>query len=110
MGILTSLKSQWKAASTTEKINMVLDVLLGFGSAAISGQVTKKIAPGMNRVERVCSSIVMSGLSLAAAKAASDAYGPYTKAVGDIIDTVKKQKGAQNKAKEESEDGEYTRY
>lgn len=109
MGILTTLKSTWKAASTTEKINMVLDVICGFGSAAISGQVTKKIAPGMNRVERVCSSIVLSGLSLAAAKAASDAYSPYTKAAGSIIDTVK-QKNAQSKTKEDSGDGEYTRY
>ena len=72
MGILSSFKSAWKAASTAEKINMVLDVICGFGAAA-------------------------------------KAYGPYTKAAGDIIDTVK-QKNTQSKTKEDSGDGEYTRY
>lgn len=109
MGILTTLKSTWKAASTAEKINMVLDVICGFGAAAIGGQVTKRIAPGMNRVERICSGIVMGGLGMAAGEAAAKAYGPYTKAAGDIIDTVK-QKNAQSKTKEDSGDGEYTRY
>ena len=109
MGIIASLKETWAKASTADKINMVLDVICGFGAAAISGQVTKRIAPGMNRVERICSGIVMGGLGMAAGKAASDAYAPYTKAAGDIFDAVTKR-AAQNKNKEGSDDGEYTRY
>ena len=109
MGILKKLKAEWDRKSTTEKIDMVIDILCGFGATAISGRVVKQYATGMNRVEKFCSMLFVSGLTMAAGEAATNFYRPYTKAAGSIIDTVK-QKGAQNKTKEDSEDGKYTRY
>ena len=105
MGILSTFKSAWKAASTTEKVEMVLDVVLGFGASAIGSQVTKKLAPNMNRVERICAGITTAGLGMAAANAAKTAYKPYTEAIGKIIDAAKKVKD-----KEDDGDGKYTRY
>lgn len=104
MGILTSLKSSWAAASTAEKINLVLDIICGFGAGVISGKLTKQLAPGMNRVERICATVAMSGLGMAAGSVAAKAYEPYTESIGKIVDATK-AKAAASEKKEEEADG-----
>lgn len=100
MGIFKSFRSAWKAASTAEKMNLVLDIICGVGTGIVAGRVTEKLLPGMNKVERVCTSIAMSGLGMAAGTAASKAYGEYTAVIGQAIDSAKEKK----EQKEESED------
>ena len=105
MGIFKALANSWKAADTAGKINIVLDILCGFGAGAVSGKLMKKMAPEMNIIERTCASIAMCGIGMAAGEVAAKAYEPYTKAIGNIVDAAKTKE-----KKEDSEDGKYTRY
>ena len=98
MGIIRTIKSAWNAASTTEKINLVLDIVCGFGAGAISGRLMKKMAPDLNPIERVCASVAMCGLGMAAGEAAKNAYGDYTKALGTVIDKAKEKKDKEEEA------------
>ena len=101
MGILKAMKSSWKAATTAEKLNFVLDLICGFGAGAIGGTVTKKLLPNMNKIEQICAGITMGGLTMAAGTVAAKAYEPYTEAVGKIVDTAKaKAKAAEEKEEE----------
>ena len=102
MGILKAMKASWQGATTAEKINLVLDIICGFGAGAISGSVAKKLMPNMNRVERICASITMGGLGMAMGEAAAKAYGPYTDSIGKILDTAKARAAAAEKKEEEA--------
>lgn len=104
MGIISSIKSDWKSRNTAGKINLILDIICGFGAGAVSSKVMNDIAPGLNKVERVCASIMMCGLGMAAGEVATKAYSPYTEKIGDVVDTIKEKRN-----KEETEH-EYTRY
>lgn len=106
MGFIKAITNEWKAADTAGKINMVLDILCGFGAGVVSGKLMKKMAPGMNIIERTCAGITMCGLGMAAGHAASKAYEPYSKAIGMVTDAVKKAKNKEG----DNEDGKYTRY
>lgn len=97
MGIINAIRSEWNSSDTAGKINMVLDVICGFGAGVMSGRIFKTYAPSMNKVERVCASICMSGVGMALGKVATDAYKPYTKAVGAITDAVKARVNDQKK-------------
>ena len=101
MGIFKKFGMEWKKASTADKINFVLDILCGFGSAAIGGVLTKKLAPNLNKVERVCASITMSGLGMAAGNVASKAFTPYTEGIGKIVDAIKAKPDDDQKEEED---------
>lgn len=105
MGIFKAIKTAWAAASTAEKIDLVLDIICGFGTGAISARMMKQMAPNMGKLERFCAGVAMSGLGMAAGEAAAKAYRPYTEAIGKVADKAKK-----NEPKEENENDEYTRY
>ena len=98
MGIINTLKSTWKAASTAEKIELILDAICGFGSSTLMNTIAFKHTQGMNKVQKVCVGIVANGLGIAAANAAVNAFEPYTKALGNVIDIAKA------KAQEEKKD------
>lgn len=92
MGIIKAIKKTWMEADTAGKINMVLDTICGIGAAAFTGQIFKRMAPDMNRIERICARVTACGLGMAAGQAASKAYGEYVEAGAMIIDTVQKKK------------------
>lgn len=105
MGIVKTLKSSWSACSTAEKINLVLDIVCGFGAGAMSGKLVKKLVPGMNKIEQICVGITMSGLGMAAGNVAAKAYEPYTESIGKILDTAKARAAAAEKKEEEESNG-----
>ena len=98
MSIINTLRNTWKAASTAEKIELVLDAICGFGSSTLIGSIAMKHTQGMNRVQKLSVGVVTYGLSIAGANAAVNAFEPYTKALGNAIDTIKA------KAQEEKKD------
>lgn len=102
MGILKAMKASWQGATTAEKINLVLDIICGFGAGAMSGKLVKKLVPGMNKIEQICVGITMSGLGMAAGNVAAKAYEPYTESIGKILDTAKARAAAAEQKEEES--------
>ena len=101
MGIAKDMKAGWKRMNTAGKINLVLDILCGFGAATISGRLMKKMAPEMNRVERICAGIVMNGLSIAAGSVAANAFSPYTEGIGKVIDAAKEKEEEETEEEDE---------
>ena len=100
MGILKRMKLRWKALSTKEKIDLVIDVISGVGSGFGSYIVGNKLSEGRNPIEKICIKTATAGLGLAAGKVASselkEAYGdPLAK----VIDTAKARM-AEEKMKE----------
>lgn len=103
MGILNSLKRSWRESTTAEKLNLVLDIICGFGAGAVGGRAMKKLAPGMNKVEKFCTGILIGGLELSAASAAVKAFEPYTDSLGKVVDTAKAKAKAAEKKEDESD-------
>ena len=102
MGILRKMRAGWKAASTAEKINMVLDVMVGIGSGLISTDIGRKLGEGHTKLGRACIRVAVFGGSLAAGEAASKALKDnYGDIAGKFIDGVKARI---NESKEEKAD------
>lgn len=99
MGILKNFTATWKAASTAEKVNMIIDVICGFGAGTLGGLALKKIAPDMTKGQKVFAGVTVMGLEMAAGDVAAKALHPFGDAVGLVVDTAK------NKMKEEQTNG-----
>ena len=109
MGIFKSLKASWAAATTTEKINLVLDILCGLGAGSMAGIVGKDLAirSGSKLIGKVTIPLASCGLGIAAGNVASKALMESVgEPIGKVIDRVKEK----SEKKEESEDGKHTRY
>ena len=105
MGFLKKLRLGWKQASTKQKIEIVLDVICGAGSAMGAIAVGNKISEGKNFVERFCIHTVTCGLGLAAGEVASKSLmTSYGELAGDLIDKAKERRTARQILEEEEED------
>lgn len=109
MGIFKALTTSWKAATTAEKINLVLDIICGFGGGAMSAIVGRDLAvrSGSKLAAKITIPITACGLGMAAGNAASKAL---MEGIGTPLANVIDRVQAKNKKEEESEDGNYTRY
>ena len=98
MGIITSIKSAWKAATTAEKIQLGIDILCGLGAGAVSRKISEQITPGMGRVTKACVNLTMCGLGMAAGDCAAHAFSDYAGAIGNAIDKAKSKSKEERKS------------
>lgn len=108
MGIVKNIRAAWKAASTEQKVSIVIDIICGAGSYFLKAEMDQRIKPGHNRLERGLIGITTMGVSLAAGEAASKALSEnYGGAIAAAIDKGKElisegKKKAEAKKEEET--------
>ena len=108
MGIFKSLRSSWAAATTAEKVKLVLDIVCGIGAGAIGGMAGSEYAgKAKGKLTKACIIIAASGMAGAAGDAASKSLmETFGKPLASVIDGARAKNA---ETKEETEDG-YTRY
>lgn len=90
MKILNRIYAGWKARTTAQKIDLVLDVLTGIGSGMISADLGRKLGEGHGRFGRACIRLTVFGASSAAGSAAKKCLQEnYGDILAGTIDTVK---------------------
>lgn len=93
MNIFKRLAASWKAQTTLEKIDTIIDIITMVGSSIAGTSVAKKLGEGHNIASRACINLTCSGLSLAAGDiAAKQLKENYGKPLAMIIDHAKSKK------------------
>lgn len=112
MGIITRGLNRWKAKTTEEKVQSVLDFVCGWGMGSVCGSIANRFTAGRDKFTRIAAAVSMSGIGMIAGDYASKALmenlGKPCIEIGKTI----KAKAAEAAKKEETENGEhpYTRY
>ena len=83
MNIFKRLAASWKAQTTLEKIDTIIDIITMVGSGIAGTSVAKKLGEGHNIASRACINLTCSGLSL------EENYG---KPLAMVIDHAKSKK------------------
>lgn len=90
MKIFSQIRAGWKAASTADKVHIILDILCGMGTGILIYDVTAMLAPGHNKLEKALITITTSGLGLAAGNvAANTLHESYGVVLANAIDRAK---------------------
>ena len=66
-------QAEWKALSTAEKCNFVLDIICRVGAAFAGNRVGRMLTKDAGKVETICVQTFTTGLGIAAGKVAGEA-------------------------------------
>ena len=95
MNLFKRTAASWKAKTTAEKIDFIIDIVTMIGSGLAGGTVSKQLGRGKNFASRVCINLTCSGLSMyagdIAAKSLKENYG---KPIAAAINNAKSRKEA----------------
>lgn len=96
MGILKKMATSWKAMTTVQKIDFVLDLITGVGCTAGGLVAGAKLSEGRGRLERACIKTATLGVGLAAQKVSRGALmEEYGTPLANAIDRAKARAAAE---------------
>ena len=103
MTIFQSIRATLKAMTLEEKLNMVVDILCGIGSATIGADIGKRLSVGHKPLTRVCIRTTCSALGMAAGNVAcKQLKSTYVKPIAALASKAKEKT---EEAKEEEVNG-----
>lgn len=90
---LKELRTQWKAASTVEKVGIFMDLICSAGSGIIAFNAGKKLSEGCGVVPSLCIQVTTMGAGMALGDIASEKLKEeYAPTIGGVIDRIKGKK------------------